>query len=310
MRIISLYLCSLLAPVLINAQTKTGDWDGFYKDSTVSSLDGAVQYLHYYITPLPGKQPLVIALHQWSSNYKNYRSPLAAEVKNRKWNFVYPDFRGANKHPKACCSPYAISDINDAIDWAIKNLPVDIDSIYLVGASGGGYTALCTFMQTKHPIMEYNIWVPITDLARWYYEVKVKGSKYADDILKCTGNDSVLNINEARNRSPLYWKTPVHKLEKSRLKIYTGIHDGHTGSVFITHSILFYNKVVSDMGGNCNDKVSLEDATWMLTTRTPPRTAQKTNSNNRFFYTKSFRNISISIFEGGHEILYHEVLPK
>ena len=47
-------------------------------------------------------------------------------------------------------------------------------------------------------------------------------------------------------RSPFYMHTPVEKRKNSKLYIYAGIHDGYEGSVPISQSLAFYNKVVAD----------------------------------------------------------------
>lgn len=305
-----LLICSLL---FVNAEmnSQNGKWVGFEKGSTISSLDNEIQCFYYYRSELPGKQPLVISLHQWSADYKEFKNSLAPEVKEKKWNYIHPDFRGANKHIKACGSDFVIADIDDVIDWALKNMQVDKNEIYIVGASGGGYAALCSFMKSKHDIKEYSVWVPITDLKRWYFESKSRKSRYAHDIIACTCNDcDSLNEEKAIERSPLYWKTPVEKLNKTKLNIYAGIHDGYAGSVPIIHSILFYNKIVLDLGGSEKDIITDDEIIWLLTTRT---SYQSTNSkedylgDRKVILKRNFKNVSFTLFEGAHEILTNSV---
>jgi hypothetical protein len=72
------------------------------------------------------------------------------------------------------------------------------------------------------------------------------GTKYAENILDCTSSKDSLNLDVAIQKSPIYWKTPVEKLNTSELQIYAGVYDGIQGSVPITHSINFYNKVLKD----------------------------------------------------------------
>jgi predicted peptidase len=305
--LISLLICGNA----IQLFSQDNPWIGFQEDSIVSSLDNAVQKFYYYKSSETDAQPLVVSLHQWSSGYSSFGNSLAHETKAKNWNYIRPDFRGPNNHFKACGSKYAIEDIDEAIDWAIENLPVDKKRIYVVGASGGGHAALCSFMKSRHNIKEFSAWVPITDLKRWYFETKSRGLKYASDIIKCTcsGCDEI-DLKEAENRSPLYWETPVKKLEDCRLKIYAGIHDGHTGSVPIAHSILFYNKIIEDMGGDMSDKVSCEEMNWMLTTRTAPGKTTGKIGDRDILYFKALGNVSLVIFEGGHEMLGDEVLPS
>lgn len=292
------------------SQVKAPEDTTFRKAQTISSLDGETQFFYYYKSTSKQKMPLVVSLHQWSSDYKNFKSPLAGIVKDNNWNYIYPDFRGANRHIKACGSEFVIQDIDDAINWALQNLPVDPDQIYLVGASGGGYAGLCAFMKSKHTIKDFSIWVPITDLTQWYRETAVRGQKYANDIVNCTGIKPDENdFAAARERSPLHWETPVRKLNSTRLRIYAGIHDGHTGAVSISHSLLFYNKIVANAGGGEKNMVSSDDIIWMLTTRSSPDGIQGKIGERNILYSKSYGNVSITIFEGGHEMLHKEALP-
>lgn len=283
----------------------------FMIDSIRSTMDGYVNKFHYYSAKSAEKKPLIVSIHQWSADYTEIRNSLAEQTRDKGWNFIFPDIRGANNHYKACGSEYLIADIDQTIDWAIANLNVDTSQIYIVGASGGGYNALCHFMKSKYKIKEYSIWVPITDLNRWYFESLARKSKYVQDIMNCVCNNcDGYNKNDAISRSPLYWKTPVQKLKSTKLNIYAGIHDGYTGAVPITHSINFYNKIVADLGADINCLIPDDETIWMLGTRTSPSPMYKKIGTRDILYIKSYKNISISIFEGGHEILADEVIEN
>ncbi len=302
---------TLINGILHNGYSQENVWYGFTKDSITSSLDGVKQFFYYHQSTGAENRPLIVSLHQWSADYSTYKNSLAHETKGKNWNFIRPDFRGPNNHFKACGSKYVIADIDEAIDWAVKNLPVDTNHIYIVGASGGGYAALCHFMKSRYKVKEYSVWVPISDLKRWYFESKSRNSKYATDIIQCTCEDcNEINLELAMERSPLYWKTPVNKLDDCKLKIYAGIHDGYTGSVPIIHSLLFYNKIVKDIGGSESNYVSCDEMTWMLTTRTSPSQTKGKISDREIRYFKTFKNVSLTIFEGGHEILVDSILEK
>lgn len=283
----------------------------FQKDSIVSSLDGNIQRFFYYRSVGEAKNPLVVFLHQWSASYVSFKNSLATQAIAKNWNYIQPDFRGPNNHIKACGSKYVTQDIDEAIDWALRNLPVDKANIYLVGASGGGYATLCSFMKSRHYVKEYSVWVPITDIKRWYFESKTRGLKYADDIVHCTCDScKEIDFEEVIRRSPLYWETPVSKLNNSKLKIYAGVHDGFTGAVPIIHSVSFYNKIVTDLKGSNNEMVAFDDLSWMLTTRSAPGEIQGKLGDRDILYYKCYKNVSLTIFEGSHEILVDEVLPK
>jgi hypothetical protein len=310
-RVIPAFIFLLLLPALAPAQP--GEWAGFPEGSVISPLDGCVNKFHYYKTTSPEKQPLVISLHQWSADYAHFANSLAPQTKNKNWNYIHPDVRGPNNHPKAAGSDYVISDIDHVIDWAVKNLHADESRIYIVGASGGGYTALCHFMKSRSPhrIKEYSVWVPITDLDRWYHESLARKSRYANDIIRCVSRDGkTYSVEEARARSPLFMTTPKEKPASAKLKIHVGIHDGYSGAVPIIHSIAFYNKLVRDTGGAGEALISDEEAIWMLTTRTawPGRKADRKIGGRAVHCHRSHENISLVIFEGGHEILTDAVL--
>lgn len=302
-------LCCGLAGATTLGFSQEQPWEGFQKDSIVSSLDGAIQRLYYYKSTDPENKPLVVSLHQWSSDYASFKNSLAPQVRAMNWNYIHPDFRGPNNHMKACGSSYVIEDIDEAIDWAIKNLSVDTTSIYVVGASGGGYAALCSFMKSRRLVKEYSVWVPITDLKQWYYESKLRNSKYAADIVRCTcGDCSMIDLEDAVRRSPLYWKTPVEKLSGCKLKIYAGIHDGFTGAVPVSHSIDFFNKMVANSGGEKKDQVSGEETYRMLTKQKGSDGEHGQIGDRDILYMREYKNVSLTIFEGGHEILVDEVL--
>ncbi len=272
MRFICLTFHFFVGLILIykEAYAQDAPWKGFQKDSIVSSLDGTIQQFYYYKATGSGKKPLVVSLHQWSSDFTTYRNSLAPETKKKNWNYIQPDFRGSNNHLKACGSRYVIEDIDEEIDWAIKHLPVDKTKIYVVGTSGGGFAALCSFIKSRHKVKEYSVWVPITDLKRWYFESLMRNEKYAEDIIHCTSeNCDEIDFIERVKRSPMYWGIPVEKLNNTKLKLYAGIHKGYTGAVPIIHSIAFYNKVVASLGAGIDEQVSCEETNWMLTTHLP-----------------------------------------
>lgn len=291
------------------AYSRENDWEGFNTDSVVSSLDGYVDRFHYYRSTSLTLKPLVVSIHQWSTDYRHFHNSMAKETRSKNWNFIFPDIRGANNHPKACGSEYVISDIDEVISWAVKYLPVDTSRIYIIGASGGGFNALCHLMKSKRPACVYSVWVPITDLCRWYYESQTRNPKYAADIMKCIceGKDS-FSPGVAKKRSPLYWDTPAERLQNVRIYLHAGIHDGYTGAVPIIHTLAFYNKLLKDMGAPENYLVPPEDIEWMLTTRTSPEEGSGKISGRKKLYYRRYGGISLTLFEGGHEILVNDIL--
>ncbi len=280
------------------------------KDSIQSTIDGNTQHFYYYKSTAKKNMPLIVQLHSWSFPADSLNtSGLDIEVVSKNYNYLFPDFRGVNNHIKACCSDYVISDIDEAIDWAIKNMNVDRKQIYMVGVSGGGYATLAMYMKSRHNIKAFSAWVPISDLGSWYWESVQRKNKYAAEIIKCTNETAFFDSVKARDRSPLYWKTPAKKRKNSTIQIFAGIHDGHTGSVPISHSLNFYNKLLSDNGiSDSVVYVSKKDMDIMLNQQTYNVPGNLKIGVRAVHYQKKTKRIMLTIFEGGHEMLSKEVL--
>ena len=267
-----------------------------------SSLDSKIQKSYYYKSKSQEPKPLIVSLHTWSGDYTQYDA-LAALCQKRDINYIHPNFRGPNKTQDACCSELVLSDIDDAITYAITNFNVDTKKIFVIGFSGGGYATLSSFMKSKHEIRKFSAWASITDLVSWYNECKLRNNNYDQDILNCTESESELNIEVAKQKSPIYWKTPIKKLENQELHIFAGAYDGIKGSVPITHSINFYNKILNDL--------SIKDSTAYVSTSERLSLLEKRKSlgdygsiaDRQVFFKKEHNNISLKIFEGDHEIL-------
>lgn len=304
----------LLISMLVLSQNpgKVPRPDFLRRDSITSALDGYTQVFYHYKTTASTPQPLVVELHSWSNTADSQKDILGDEAQAKNWNYIFPNFRGVNNQAKACCSDFVIADIDETIDWALKNLNVDSKRIYVTGVSGGGYATLAMYMKSRHAIRAFSAWASISDLATWYGESVERKNRYGLEILKCTGAGDSFDEQKAKDRSPFYWKTPVKKRKNSLLQIYAGVHDGYTGSVPISHSIRFYNKLLLDFKEkNHANFVSDKDATTLLKTQTFPVSGTPNQLGDRaILYQKVSKNISLTIFEGTHEILNQVVLEK
>ena len=283
--------------------TRQTEWSKEFEIVEIkSSKNNSLQKSYFYKSKSDEPQPLIVSLHTWSGYY-NQNDDLADICKQRDLNYIHPDFRGANWTINACCSELALADIDDAITYAIKNSNVDTNKIYVIGVSGGGYATLSTFMKSKHNIKKFSAWASISDLIAWYNESKIRNNKYSENILDCTGSENGLNIENAKQKPPIYWNTPIEKLENSKLTIYAGIYDGIQGSVPISHSINFYNKLLTDMSVSDTLKyVSTSEKLKLLEKREP--IGEFGNIADREIYLKKeFGNLSLIIFEGNHEML-------
>lgn len=266
---------------------------------TQNPQDNAYQQSYYRKTRSERLQPLVVSLHTWSGSFAQ-KDELAKLVAEQDWNYVHPDFRGPNNIAEACLSDLALADIDEAISYSIERGGVDRDNIFIVGVSGGGYATLGTFLKSKHEIKAFLSWSPISDLEAWYYQSLAKSErKYAQDIIKCTGSISSLDSSKARERSPIFWN--MNGSSKRHLEIYSGINDGHSGSVPISHSIRFYNKIARFQEyARIISGAEIED----LLTRNIDQSDRTIFLDDRaVFFRRSSGPVSITIFDGGHEIL-------
>ncbi len=310
MRYLLLFVFWLLSLVTLGQVLPEKSIISLKKDSIISSLDRNIQHIYYFRSSHKKPQPLVVQLHSWSYPADSLRTAqLDAEASSKNFNYIFPDFRGVNNHIKACCSDYVISDIDEAIDWAIKHMNVDKSKIYVVGVSGGGYATLAMYMKSRHNIKAFSAWVPISDLESWYLESVERKNKYASEIIQCTSATESFSVSKARERSPIYWTTPTGKRKRSILQIFAGIHDGHNGSVPISQSTNFYNKLLTDYGiSDSSVYVSGKDLSEMINEQTFAASTPLTIGDRAVHYQKKTKRLMLTIFEGGHEMLSKEVL--
>lgn len=304
-----LFFCTLSTMALSQVE-RLKLTNGLKKDSIKSSLDRNIQPIYYYKSSDKNPKPLIVQLHSWSYHVDSLRTmEFDIEVTSKNFNYIFPNFRGVNNHIKACCSDYVISDIDEAIDWAIKNMKVDKRQIYIVGVSGGGYATLAMYMKSRHNIKAFSAWVPIADLEKWYEESVERKNKYAFEIIKCTSETESFDAIKARERSPIYWTTPINTRKNSTLQIFAGIHDGHDGPVPISHSINFYNKLLTDNGtSDSSAYVSKKDLFEMINRQTFAASTHLKIGDRTIYYQKKTKRLMLTIFEGGHEMLSKEVL--
>ncbi|QEG43322.1 alpha/beta hydrolase family protein [Roseimaritima ulvae] len=285
------------AAVVPGDDTRLRRWDDrFTKVSIPSSFDSTEQKAYAFFSASSMPQPLVVSLHSWSAGYQQL-DQFAGLTAAAGWHYIHPDFRGPNKTPHSCASAASLSDIDDAIAYAIANANVDKDRIYVVGGSGGGHACCAISLKSRHRIRAAYAWVPITDIAAWYHQSKDRKSKYATDI------ESVLESAEdfyesASQRSPIAMPLP---LKANKLHLFAGVRDGYEGSVPISHSLLFFNRLCTDIGET--DAVIESNDLAALLTRDVRGSIAKLGERDVFFQrTASFG--SVTIFDGAHEILH------
>ena len=283
-------------------------WGSHFEKLVINEQNGNdAQPVYLYRAKSHGPKPLIISLHTWAGNFNEY-DPLAAICVEKDINYIHPNFMGPNNAPESCCSDRVIEQIDDAIEYALSNLNIDEENIHIIGLSGGGYAALCHFMKSQLSVTSYSSWVGISDLEVWYFQSKSQKNGFWKDILDCTGSEKSLEVSEARRRSPIYLPMDVVKQKKVDLNLFTGIHDGVRGSVPITQSINFYNRIVSELYPN--DSVNLvlpKETLYLMEYRKSIGNFGEIDGRPLCLVRKN-GHIGLYIFEGGHEILpYHAI---
>ena len=324
MRLLTIAMLFLTSAILIGQEesiwddTSKKEWPDLCQQiEIISSLDGEVQPAWFYksISSLP--RPLVVSLHTWSGGY-DQKDTLSWEAMKKDYNYIHPHFRGPNNTPQACGGILAIQDMDDAITYAIKNGNVDTSEIHITGVSGGGYSTLLAYMKTEHRVKTFSAWVPITNLVDWYYESVGRGNKYAYHMALATTGidfemaDYYLNEEEARARSPYFMQTPTGKREHSKLYIYAGIHDGYTGSVPVTQSLKFFNKLVGDFDSTDTQSLITTQEMLSLVERRNSKVSHpsKINRGDIHFQRHYEDRVQVTIFEGTHERINSQALSQ
>lgn len=270
----------------------------------VSSADNSSQPAMFYAPDATNPVPLMVALHTWSGDYKEtYHEKIAQWCMKNGWAYIHPNFRGPNVRPEATGSELVVKDIVSAVEYARKTAKIDAASIYLVGTSGGGYTALV--MAGHHPEIwaGVSIWAAISDLKAWYDQ-----GKYRAHLVKSCGGvpgQSAAVDEEYRKRSPV---TYLAKAKGLVLHINAGIMDGHQGSVPISHSLLAFNEVADP-----KDRISGEDIRFFVEkVQVPPHLQENISDasygEKRPLFRRTSGNATVTIFQGGHELVPHAAL--
>ena len=91
--------------------------------------------------------------------------------------------------------------------------------------------------------------------------------------------------------------------------IHTGIYDGIQGSVPITHSINFYNKLLTDLKAEEVFFVSDKEKLFLLEHRMPLGDFGSIG-DRKLYLKKKYKNVELMIFEGNHELLPEYALSE
>ncbi len=288
----------------------------FWKDNQIekveilSSKDKSLQPSMHLKTKSSIPQPLLVHLHAWMSDFRQSDS-LALVAKQRNWNYIAPNFRGPGWNPQSCGSEFVISDIDDAIEYMIKNANVDKQEVHIYGKSSGGHAVMLAYMKLKYPAKTFSSWVGISNFVDWYYETGTRKLPQHKQLMMATGDTLKPNFEEMKKRSPYFQPMPKNR-ENAKLYLYTGIHDGYLGSVTVTQAINFYNRLVSEKYPKTQSLlVPDKDIIELLTKRTYEAMNHSLNEkiNGRLIhYQKEQKGLKLVVFEGKHEIFKNIII--
>ena len=269
-----------------------------------STLDGSPQPSVLW-TPKTAKTqstPLLVFLHSWSGDYRQKNDAWQQQAEKRGWIYLHPNFRGRNDNPMACGSKFARQDILDAIDFVIDEYQVDESRIYLAGTSGGGHMTMLMVGRHPQPWAAASAWVGISDLRTWH-DRHAEG-KYGQMLRQCCGGKPMTNAEvdrQYRQRSPVTW---LHRSLPVPLDMAAGIHDGHTGSVPIRHSLQAFNLVAraaGEMPITEQEMAQLSRRNGRLDKPRPSDRVKDAILGREIYLRRMAGKSRVTIFEGGHE---------
>ena len=267
--------------------------------------DGSEQKTLFYAPPGDDPVPLLVAFHTWSGDYRQDESPYAEWCIARGWAFVHPDLRGPANRPEAAGSDLAFADLRGVLQLARAKRAIDPERIYAIGVSGGGMMALLAAARMPEVWAAASAWVPVTDLATWHADALTRKNKYAREIERvCGGLPRQTPEVDAAYAS----RSVIKRLSNARLPfpldINTGIHDGHTGSVPVSHAILAFNAVAAEADRIPEAAIEAMVRRRKVLSDLAAATADPLYASNPVLLRRTSGSARLTVFDGGHDIVH------
>ena len=163
-------------------------------------------------------------------------------------------------------------------------------------------------MAGRHPDRwtAVSAWVGISDLAAWH--ARHAQHKYGQMIRDSCGGppgESPAVDEEYRLRSPKTW---LHRATGMPLDLAAGVHDGHSGSVPIRHTLDAFNIVAAQRGApvvSQQEIAQLSRPDGRL--ESPGEDDQRPDPSfgRAIYLRRTAGKARVTIFEGGHERIAH-----
>ena len=267
-----------------------------------STADGTSQPSWFVAAKGDAPRPMLVFLHAWSSSLDTFDyTPWPTLAAERNWHILMPNFRGPNHTPEACGSALARQDVLDSVDAVCRTRAIDTKRVFLAGTSGGGHMAMVMAGHAPERWAGVSAWVGISDVAAWHAETKAADRKYYKDIEKVVGGAP--GSGEAIE-ADLRYRSPVHHLAAAKdvpLDLCAGVHDGHTGSVPIHHTLDAFNAVARARGeAEISDEVIRDLSARKLDAY---QDTGLTIADRQVYLRREAGPCRVTIFEGGHEHL-------
>lgn len=278
-----------------------------------STADGSAQPALWLPPQGEGPQPLIVALHSWSTRYEQYvNTPFGRWADQEGWAMIAPDFRGVYEKPAATASDLAVQDVVDAVEWAVDQGGVEEDEVFVVGFSGGGLMSLV--MAGRHPDLFAGAvsFVPIYDLVDWYvYNRGKEGdrpARYARQIAASCGGDPTSDPaarEQCLQRSP---KTYLDAAREAGLPIFIG-HGLHDETVPPDHGVRAFNQLADPQ-----DRLSPDVLAAVTRNTLPPEVAGEPaesffgEQDPEVLLARRSGPVTLVLFDGEHDMVFHPAL--